>query len=612
MKRFTISMFVLAAFLVTFGNLQAQVLFTEKFQGSIPATWTNDDASVNDVKWEFCASPTATCVDLYGQTAFASTDATNGFAVLDSDAAGDLAVDHDSRLTSPAINCSGATQVFVTFDSYIGVFQHVADDLARLRVSTDGTNWTSFQIFTGLTGATAATRFSENPKSSVINISSVAAGQATVYLQWRWQGNYDYWWMLDNITVTTQDPSPTNNLAITDFFYPVSSYATPESQIATDTFSFGAEGISNLGTSDATNVKLTARVVRIENNQIAATLFEGSKTIDVLPAGYVDTAIYLDERFAPELPEGLYRIIYTVSSDQVDQAPGNNTIFDNFEVTDVIFSKEVGPTGGLRPGSGGDYTIANLYTMSPSSQETYKLAGVQFTGAKNTADGPLEGSVVTLNLWKVNDDVDAGYNNFDDTELFSTSLNWLASADYTFPAGTANYAIQSVELVDLITGEPSTTILEPGGRYFVGVSYADASNVIFQAFADRIEYKFVSTLVYSTQWFFGGFGEEDAAVIRMFIDLATSTDDKPLPANAVTVFPNPVSDVLNVKVDFNNPTDATITIAELSGRVITFQDRAGLTNENLNFNVANMAAGTYLVRVATKEGTKTTKFVVVK
>jgi hypothetical protein len=610
MKRFTISLFVLAAFLATFGSAQAQVLFSQNFSGgSIPANWTNDDASVNDVKWEFCANPTANCADLYGRPPFASTDAANGFAILDSDAGGDLAVDHDSRLTTPAINCASAAQVFVVFDSYIGVFNHSADDKARLRVSTDNVNWTSFQIFTGLTGTTGATRFSANPEISAIDISSVAANKPVVYVQWRWEGNYDYWWMLDNIVVTTEDPSPRNDLVVGDFFYPVSSYATPESQLATDTFSFSAE-VSNKGSANATNVKVEAKVVSIVGGNIAATLFTDSKTIATLPSGYVDSTINLDLRYAPELPEGLYRIIYTVTSDSVDQRPADNTVFDNFESTDVIFSKEVGPTGGLRPGSGGDYAVANMYTMSPASQESYVLAGFQFTCATNAAD-PLEDVIASAYLFKVNDDIDGGFSNFDDAELFSPSFTWLASADYDFPDGAQNYALQSVELIDLTTGEPGTP-LEAGARYFATIAYAGASNVAFQAFADRIEYKFISTAVYTSAWFLGGFGEEDAAVIRMFIDLAVTTDEKPLADGAVTVFPNPVSDVLNLKVNFDAPLDATITIAELSGRVITFEDRAGLTNDNLTFNVANMAAGTYLVRVATKEGTKTTKFVVAK
>jgi hypothetical protein len=65
-----------------------------------------------------------------------------------------------------------------------------------------------------------------------------------------------------------------------------------------------------------------------------------------------------------------------------------------------------------------------------------------------------------------------------------------------------------------------------------------------------------------------------------------------------------------LKVDFNKATDATITIAQLDGRVIRYENREGLTNETLSYQLPNLAAGTYLARIATKEGTKTKKFVV--
>jgi hypothetical protein len=56
----------------------------------------------------------------------------------------------------------------------------------------------------------------------------------------------------------------------------------------------------------------------------------------------------------------------------------------------------------------------------------------------------------------------------------------------------------------------------------------------------------------------------------------------------------------------------TITIAELSGRTIRIEDKKGLTNETLTYNLPELASGTYLARIATKEGTLTKKFVVQK
>ena len=54
-----------------------------------------------------------------------------------------------------------------------------------------------------------------------------------------------------------------------------------------------------------------------------------------------------------------------------------------------------------------------------------------------------------------------------------------------------------------------------------------------------------------------------------------------------------------------------ITIADINGRVITYENRKGLTQDLLHYPLS-VAAGTYLARIATENGTLTKKFVVVK
>jgi len=98
----------------------------------------------------------------------------------------------------------------------------------------------------------------------------------------------------------------------------------------------------------------------------------------------------------------------------------------------------------------------------------------------------------------------------------------------------------------------------------------------------------------------------------MYVDLVTTTDEKPLPASYMNVYPNPVKDVLNLGLNFGTASDVTITIAELSGRTIKIEDKKGLTNETITYNLPQLASGTYLARIATKEGTLTKKFVVQK
>ncbi len=236
MKHFTTKFLAVCALVALVGSVQAQVIqiYQEQFAGTgLPAGWTTADPSGNNVLWTRCADVATDCHALYENIdLYAGLDKANGYMILDSDGAGQLDVDnpHQSQLTSGAIDCSAHAAVHVVFESEIGVFDYSADDNAQLFVSTDNVNWTAFQIYEGVDAVNA--RFSENPTNSDIDISSVAANQSTVYLRWEWVGNYEYWWIIDNVRVI----SPANDLAVSDFFYPVSSYATPESQLGTDTF----------------------------------------------------------------------------------------------------------------------------------------------------------------------------------------------------------------------------------------------------------------------------------------------------------------------------------------------------------------------------------------
>jgi hypothetical protein len=584
---------------------QAQVFFTQNFAGgTIPAGWTTTDGSGNGIIWEGCTGPSAGCVDLYGRPEFASTTAANGFVVLDSDAGQELPSNHISRLTTSAIDCSGKSAVFATFENAVGVFTVPSTGAVLLKVSTNGTTWTSFDVVPGLS---VSNRFSANPEVVTIDISAIAANQATVFLQWEWTGNYEYWWMLDDVSLTDIDPTPANDLTLSGFYYPVSSFATPVSQISTDVFGFSAT-VTNSGIADQNNVEVKAEVLDLDG----FVLFADSVTIGTLPVGYVDSFLVLPNTFTPDLPEGEYLIRYIVSNGEADGRPDDNVNGDFFVVTSDIFSKENGPTGALRPGgSGGDYAPANLYQMSSASLENYRALGFEISAATNPGDPTLENGSVTAYLFRVNDDVDADWSNFDDADLLSTSFELKGLTSYEFPDGASNYTLYPLEILDADLGTPGVS-LDNGARYVAAIGYADGNNLIFHAYGDETNHTFVSSMVYTSAWFLGGFGEDYNAVIRMVIELASSVDETPLPETAVNVFPNPVSDVLNLQVAFDQPTNATITIADINGRVINIDNRQSLTNDLLTYNVPQLAAGTYLVRVATTVGTKTTKFVVVK
>lgn len=182
-KLFTITLLIAATV-----SLQAQTAFyTTTFSGGI-GSWTTsrNSGNPNEIwKWK-----TGTFSSYYsGTVTFKSTTAGNGFMLFMSDSTinRNNGTPEDADLISPAINCSTQDYVFLQFDHY---YRHGSGSTASIFVSSDNVNW--YQVYALATSST-------NGKQTVIDISSYAAHQSTVYVKFNYQGDWDYFWAVDDV-----------------------------------------------------------------------------------------------------------------------------------------------------------------------------------------------------------------------------------------------------------------------------------------------------------------------------------------------------------------------------------------------------------------------------
>jgi hypothetical protein len=81
----------------------------------------------------------------------------------------------------------------------------------------------------------------------------------------------------------------------------------------------------------------------------------------------------------------------------------------------------------------------------------------------------------------------------------------------------------------------------------------------------------------------------------------------------VTIYPNPVADVLNVNVPATNNAKIAISIVDLQGRVLATKNYVA-ASEGINvfqFDVQSIAQGSYLVKISTSTSA-TSKMIVIK
>jgi hypothetical protein len=134
------------------------------------------------------------------------TTAANGYMIFDSDNGINAAAPEDCDLITAPINCTGHNTVFLTFNQF---FLQYLTSTGLVSVSNDGITWNDiYSIDNGFDEDSATA----NPDFQVHDITAFAANQPAVYIRFRFTGNYDWYWELDDILV--YEPA-TNDVGVT-------------------------------------------------------------------------------------------------------------------------------------------------------------------------------------------------------------------------------------------------------------------------------------------------------------------------------------------------------------------------------------------------------------
>ena len=638
-KQLTKNLLTICALIFGFQMVIAQnVFWSEDFSSTmdLPTGWTSEDASGGDGVWIWCSSPTqaSTCIpnwDLYADqhdgNYYAAT-ADNGFVMMDSDILGTVAPDHIVRLTTDAIDCSGQSEVWVKFESLIGVYGLAATDNAILRASTNGTDWTDFNVFQ----LSLATRWSENPEICIVDISSVAAGSSTVYIQWSWTGNYEYYWLIDDLQFYDSDPTPiyvlAHDMRVNENFYAIAPNAQwPASQV--ECFSFLAD-IENVGSMPQTNVNLNISINEVGgSNVFSDDLFYGEIVVDSLAENQP-----FENCFTPANVVGTsYDGTYLVTADSVDLAPENNSQVFNFEITDTVFAKEFGATQSIQPagsnwddGEAHSWAYGNHFYIVDGSPNWYASSatfGIDDPGPE------LVGRLLTAYLYKWDEDTNED-GNMDPDERTQIGFNI-----YEISGTETQDGLITLPLLQFPSGEAGPIELESNQAYVLMVEYSTIDDVDFAMAGAAVDYGAMayrseldggipaglarygymlgingdlSTEPYSS----AGFVTAVTPVVRLNLAPAPSKVEETLDeANLIEIAPNPADQKINLKVDLvEKHANVNIRILDIHGRLMTNQEFDDIQNEMIEFDLNNFASGAYFLHFITEKGVRTERFIV--
>lgn len=505
---------------------------------------------------------------------------------------------HKGELISPIINCSTFNSVTLKF------FQ--------LYAGLNGTSSISYSIDGGTTWANPIEVNEDVQPNTTSDLGGFIkmelpqlANKAQARIKFIFDGDF-YAWIIDDVKLLGKSPF---DIAVqpNQFFFPF-NFATPASQITTDTSSFSAD-IANFGTNAGANLKMKVQVT----NSAGAFLHRDSITIANLPSGARDTTFFFPKSYIPgKLDPGVYNLKYSIEGPAgfADADPTNNSQSQDFIITTDLYTKDDGQniSSGLRALSLGDYFFGNIYNTSTDWKATDKFSAseVTFGAFMATEDGQLKGKSATIYLAELLPTLNSDFSNFDEAKPITEhpQLKIVGTGTHDFTENQSEIA--TITLLE--TGNFNEKVpLKKGTRYLVGVSYKDAANKAYQFVESDIQYFYIGTLFYTSgQWS----ASPDAPVIRMRLDISTGVDEITLPDYTLQLSPNPTTDLIRAKVNFDKATDANFVIADVTGRVLQMHTKKGILKETFEFNIRELAAGTYLMRISTDDGTKTKKFVV--
>jgi hypothetical protein len=407
-------------------------------------------------------------------------------------------------------------------------------------------------------------------------------------------------------------------------YYPPYYAAVPEC--------FNRESVDSMGIYVTNNSgrELADVIVRYQfvNKGDGSVLTQDSMMVPSLAAG-VETAFEWTLSSPIDisgLEKGTYAFEYIAyyAGDPFD-GPGTYRTSQEFNVTDGLWSHENVVSNSFRPGDGGDHTDGGLFFIPedvPTNQ--IKLNTLSFVSANNASETTMAGKDVIIFVAKiVSDTFDFNLSLFDESQFELKGY-----AEFTFSDEAQRFQRIEVPIKDIETDEEGIE-LEPGFEYIATVSYNAASNQLFHGYSLDLTYPSTepttTSLVYgsfsgTTRWvsYVNTINGKDRRInngIRLGMEIGNciiSNREELLADDQIRIFPNPVSDFVQIHFDLDQASDVSAILTDMNGKIIRWESYKMVQKDQLTFDAQQLPAGQYILHFNTKNGQRAEKLVVIK
>ena len=474
------------------------------------------------------------------------------------------------------IALAGTNQVTLEFEQFGARF----NDLQQILYSTDGITFTPIgdNLDKPVLSASGGSAYA-NPDLKQINLGTLLTPtNQPIWLQFSWTTNYPgsaenpnvwvtYGWYIDDVRLVT---NPGNDLEVTDTFWGTEGlnyFQIPITQVAPIDFE---AVLFNVGVTAQTNVALNA--------EVNGGVFTGSSDPITIGSLGIDT-IGLSTQFTPDAI-GNYTVVQSITADSLDDVPSNNEIANiSFSVVDYIYARDNNDVGGSTSNGTDGFEAGNLFDIW--ADQTLKGIDVRIPGGTN---GVTAGTEFFVKIYSLDTEGEFIYENESDPVLVTQQmLNTSQTIELLFPT-------------DLFA---NTTYLAVVGSYEEGfrVSTAGASDPQTSFFLDLAD----------NTWYY----QTGTPFVRLNFDPTIGLQENSSSFKVGNVFPNPVDGEATLKVFMNNAQQMSLTITDLSGRIVYSENKTLQQGENnIVLDSKNLNSGIYTVLLNSRLNTISRKMVV--
>jgi hypothetical protein len=479
------------------------------------------------------------------------------FALIDADGFSGSAV----MTMANSVNLTGYLNVAFQFESYFRHFQ----GQCFFEISNDGTTWTTFPVHE----LVLLNENTENPEIVSVNISSVAANQATVWARFRYESADDYAWMIDDVAFIE---GYSNNLILAETYMSAGNegldyYMIPTSQIMD--FTYGAK-VQNNGSVDQTNTNLTVKV-----NDGSSDIYNQSSATATVTAFLTDSFEVSATAWTPPGP-GTYTTDYLINSaDFTDEAPNDD---DDTLLEITVGGNVYARDNGLISGSVG-YLGNNPVNT---------ICGNYFEFAGNFSLGKVQVGL--------SDQSGVGENIYLDVRKWD-------GTDFVFVTGSSDYTITSSDLGALAEIELQDVVdVVAGDVLMIGAGHYASSTIRFLEGQTA-----PGAVIYND----GAASQQNSVFMIRAVEVFAGVDEI-ASASGVSMFPNPANNETSLNYNLNASANVAMEIVDVNGKVVFTENFGQQETGSYKFDVstANLSNGLYVYSIFVDGVATTKKFVV--